>query len=167
MQKRFGRLRPVVEDVPEMAAARRTEHLHPRHAVAQVEPGLDCIELGGLDEARPARARVVLRVGTEQLAAAAGAPVDACLLGVPVRPAERPLGAVLTQNRVLLGRQPFAPLLVAELDLPLGHYITTSETATNCVTAAATTSRWKTSWKPSTRGNGSGHFAAYTSAPTV
>ena len=39
-------------------------------------------------------------------------------------------------------------------------YITTSETATNCVTAAATTSRWKISWKPSVRGNGFGHFVA-------
>ena len=36
-------------------------------------------------------------------------------------------------------------------------YITTSETATNCVTAAATTSRWKISWKPKVRGNGFGH----------
>ncbi len=36
-------------------------------------------------------------------------------------------------------------------------YITTSDTATNCVTAAATTSRWKISWKPKVRGNGFGH----------
>jgi hypothetical protein len=28
------------------------------------------------------------------------------------------------------------------------------------MTAAATTSRWKTSWNPNTRGNGSGHLVA-------
>ena len=42
-----------------------------------------------------------------------------------------------------------------------GHaYVTTRETATNCAAAAATTSRWKISWKPSVRGNGFGHLAA-------
>ena len=86
------------------------------HAVAQVEPRLDRVELGGLDEARPARARVVLRVRAEELGAAARAPVDARLLRVPVRPGERSLGALPPQDRVLLGRQALAPLLVAELD---------------------------------------------------
>jgi hypothetical protein len=37
---------------------------------------------------------------------------------------------------------------------------TTSETATNCVAAAATTSRWKISWKPNQAGAGFGHVVA-------
>jgi hypothetical protein len=39
-------------------------------------------------------------------------------------------------------------------------YITTIDTATNCETAAAMTSRWKISWNPNVRGNGFGHLQA-------
>ena len=53
------------------------------------------------------------------------------------------------QHGVLLGAQALAPFGVGQLDPTRHRHITTSETATNCVTAAATTSRWKISWKPS------------------
>ena len=70
---------------------------------------------------------------------------------------------------VLLGGEAGAPLGVGELSLLHAHdrtsgdgrrYTTTSETATNCVAAAATTSRWKISWKPNVAGNGFGQWIA-------
>ena len=117
------------------------------------------LKTGRLDEARPAGAGVELRLGAKQLRAAAGTPIDAGHLGVRVRARERPLRRLPSQDGVLLGREALAPLLVGQLE-PSRHHATTSETATNCVTAAATTSRWKTSWKPMTRGNGFGHLVA-------
>ena len=82
----------------------------------RVDALLDRVERGRLDEARPPRAGVELRVGAEELRAAAGAAVDARVLGVGVRPGERPLGRLPAEDRVLVGRQAGAPLLVGELD---------------------------------------------------
>ena len=101
-----------------------------------------------------------LRVRPKELRAAPRAPVDAGLLGVGVRAGERALGRRPAQNGVLLGREARLSLLVGELDLPGHGQTTTSETATNCDAAAATTSAWKISWKPRVSGNGFGHFVA-------
>ena len=101
-----------------------------------------------------------LRVRAEELRTAAGTAVDAGILGVRVRACERPLGRLPAEHGVLLGGQARPPLLVGQLDPRAAIYTTTRETATNCVAAAATTRRWKTSWKPRTRGNGFGHWTA-------
>src|SRR5512132_4331335 len=69
------RLRAVVEDVAEMAAAGRADDLLAHHPVALVDPHLDGVERRRLGEARPARAGVVLRLRPEELGAAAGAAV--------------------------------------------------------------------------------------------
>jgi hypothetical protein len=67
---------------------------------------------------------------------------------VPVDAREGSLGALVAEDLVLLGSQALAPLLVRELQLRLdGTSVaraaqrTTSESATNCVAAAAMTSR--------------------------
>src|SRR5689334_13185660 len=150
---------PVVEDMTEVPAARRTDDLGADHAVARVGTRLHRLEVRRLDEAGPARPGVELRLRAEELGAASRAPVHAGLLGVGVGPRERPLCCLPAKDRVLLRRQTLAPFRVRQLDPPR-HQITTSETATNWMAAATTTSRWKTSWKPKMRGNGSGHFVA-------
>src|SRR6187455_768627 len=115
-----GRPRPVVEDVTEVPAAGGADDLLAHHPVAPVEPYLDGLELGGLDEARPARAGVELRLRAEELRSTPGAAVHAGVFGIRVRPRERTLGRLLPQHGVLLGRQPLTPLLLAQLDLA-GH----------------------------------------------
>ena len=111
-------------------------------------------------------------VRAKQLRAAAGAAVHACVLHVGVRTRERPLGALLPQHRVLLRGEPGAPLRVGQHHFrfplmtvrpphPRDRYTTTkAATAANWVAAAATTSTWKTSWKPNVRGNGFGQWNA-------
>ena len=74
----------------------------------------------GLEEARPAGARLELRVGREQRRAAAHAHVGAVVVAVPVLAGERPLGAGLAGDLVLLGRQPLTPLVVGLRELVFG-----------------------------------------------
>jgi hypothetical protein len=74
----------------------------------------------------------------------------------PAEPGEQPPSQLA---RDLVGPTLLAPLQVAREAGLLGaveRQRTTSETATNCAIAAATTSTWKTSWYPNVAGNGSG-----------
>jgi uncharacterized protein len=100
----------------EVPVTGRADDFDTDHPVARVGLGPDAVEGGRLDEARPARPRVELRVGAEDLAAAAGAAVHPVPVLIPVRAGERALGSLLPEDRVLLRRQPRAPLLVSELD---------------------------------------------------
>src|SRR5581483_3422470 len=82
-----------------------------------VPGGLDGLSVGGLVEAGPARARVELGVGREQLGAAPRAAVDAVVMDIPQLAREGVLGTGLAQHAVLLGGQLLAPLLVGLADL--------------------------------------------------
>src|SRR5436853_5455178 len=104
----------------EVAAATRAQHLGADHPVRRVDLLVHGVLAGRSGEGGPAAARVVLRVGVEQLRAAAGAAVGARLEGVVVLAAERRLRSLLAQDAVLLGRQLFAPLLLGLLDLRHG-----------------------------------------------
>src|SRR2546430_1564982 len=112
-----GRGRAVREDVPEVAAARRAQHLGAHHAVTCVGLLLHGLLARRRGERGPAAAGVVLCIRVEQLRAAAGAAVGARLEDMVVLPAERRLGALLAQDAVLLGRQLRAPLLLSLLDV--------------------------------------------------
>src|SRR5919197_1824942 len=112
-----GRRGAVREHVPEVAAAGAARHLGADHPVAAVLVQLDVGVLARLSEARPAGARVELGVRAEQLGSAAGTAVDPAFLGVHVAAGERRLGALATQDLVLLGRKLLTPLLVCLLDL--------------------------------------------------
>ena len=103
----------VVEHVPEVPAACGAD-LGAHHAVARVDTLHDRVERGRLDEARPSRAGVELRIGPEELGPAAGAAVDARVLGVGVRPGERPLRRLRRRTAYWSGVRR-APLLVREL----------------------------------------------------
>ena len=109
-------LRPVVEHVPEVPTACGADDLGARHAVARVDALLDRVERRRLHEARPPGPGVELRVGAEELRATARAAVDTRILGVGVRAGEGSLGRLPAEDRVLVGRQSGAPLLVRELD---------------------------------------------------
>src|SRR5215207_8198513 len=73
---------------------------------------LDSVRRDRLSEARPARARVVLRAAIEERVAAGGTVVEAVFVGVHVLAGERVLGRRLAQDGVLLRREPLSPLLV-------------------------------------------------------
>src|SRR2546430_17624758 len=95
-----------------MPTAVRACDLGPDHEVGVVRPLLDRRALGWGVKARPPAVSVELRLGLEQLRAAARAQVGARRLRVPVLPGEGPLGALLTQH-VVLGR--------GQVSLPLGY----------------------------------------------
>src|SRR5579862_8455025 len=104
------RIRPVGEDVAEMGVAGRAAHLDPTHAVRVVLLELDGTLECGLVEARPAGARVVLRLRAEQLRPAGAAAVDA--VAVVDQQLSRPgrLGGRLAQDRVAVGVERCFPL---------------------------------------------------------
>ena len=78
-----GRVRAVVEDVAQVAAAALADDLGALHEEAVVGPGLDRLVVHRVEEARPAGAGVELGVRVEQLRAAALAAVDAVRRGCP------------------------------------------------------------------------------------
>ncbi len=85
---------------PPQAAA---EDLGAAHEEAVVRSQLDGLRDRRLGEARPARSRVELRLGTEQRATACRAGVDALCLVVDVLAGERRLRSRTPQHVVLLG----------------------------------------------------------------
>ena len=96
-----GRLRSVVEDMAEMAAAALAMHLGASHEKAAVALGFDRV-FKRLVKARPAGAAVEFGRGLEQRLAAPGAMIDARIVVLVERAGAGALGAVLTQNPVLL-----------------------------------------------------------------
>ena len=111
-----GRLRPVVEDVAEMAAAAAAMHFGAQHAEGAVL-GLADRVFERLVEARPAGAALEFRLGGEQRQVAAGAGEDALAMLLEQRAGARPLGALLAQDLILLRRQLRAPFGVGLFDL--------------------------------------------------
>src|SRR5436190_22571388 len=111
----------VVEDVAEVTAAVAADDLGALHEVAVVGTQLDRLGDSRLGEARPAGARVELRVGIEELRAAGCAAVVAGLLVVGVLAREGRLGARPAQHLVLRGRQLLAPLAIGLDDAWLAH----------------------------------------------
>src|SRR5580692_5214686 len=100
----------------EVPAATSAHHLRALHEQAVVRPQLDRLGDSRLGEAGPARARLELGVGAEQVRATAGAAVHAGVLVVDILAREGRLCARTAQHLVLLGRQLLTPLLLA-----LGH----------------------------------------------
>src|SRR5512141_645596 len=91
-----GRLRPIVEDVAEMAAAAAAVDLGPQHAEGTVLGLADGV-FQRLIEARPAGAAFEFRLRGEQRQVAAGTGEDALAMLLEQRARARPLGALLAQ----------------------------------------------------------------------
>src|ERR1039457_4118486 len=94
---------PVGEYMAKMATTGPTNHLGAVHEQAVVRPQLNGLGDRRLVEARPARARIELGVGSEQLAPAACAAVRTVVMVAHILAGERPLGVALAQDAVLLG----------------------------------------------------------------
>src|SRR5260370_1147356 len=113
-----GRLRPVVEDVAEMAAAAAAVNFGPQHPKSTVFGLADGV-LERLIKTRPAGAALVFGLRGEQRQIAAGAGEDALAMLLEQRARTGALGAFLAQDFVLLRRQLRAPLRVGLFDLEL------------------------------------------------
>src|SRR5688572_8678035 len=118
-------LRPVREDVAEMATAGGALHLGSDHAERPIGLGHDRRGIDGSREARPARARVELGLGIEELGTAAGTAVRTGSVLVPVGASEGSLGALVAEDLVLDRRKGGTPLLLGLVDagrrLRVGH----------------------------------------------
>src|SRR6478735_5819823 len=111
-----GRLRSIVENVTEMAAAAAAVDFGPRHPKGEVFSLADGI-IERLIETRPAGAALEFRLRGEQRQVAAGAGEDTLAMLLEQRARSRPLGALLAQDLILLRRQLRAPFRIGLLDL--------------------------------------------------
>src|SRR6202795_5070542 len=111
-----SRLRPVVEDVTEMTAAAPAVNLgtqHPEGAVLCFADGV----LERLIKTRPAGAAFEFRLRGEQRQGAPGAGEDGLAMLLEQWARTRALGALLTQDLILLRRQLRAPFRIGLFDL--------------------------------------------------
>src|SRR6266481_8266209 len=113
-----GRLRSVVENVTEMAAAAAAMNFGPQHPQGPVF-GLADRVLERLIKTRPAGAALEFRLRSEQRQVAAGAGEDALAMLPEQRARSRTLGALLAQDVLLLRRQLRAPFRIGLFDLEL------------------------------------------------
>src|SRR3954454_20479493 len=110
------RLRAVVEEVAEMAAATAAMHLGAQHAEGAVLGLADGV-VERLVKTRPAGAALEFGVGGKQRQVAAGAGENPLAMLLHQRAGARPLGAVLAQDVVLHRGQLRPPFGVGLLDL--------------------------------------------------
>src|SRR5215471_8683482 len=113
-----GRLRAVVEDMAEMAAAATAMHFRASYAVGAVFRRADGV-FERLVEARPAGPAFELGLGGEQRQVAAGAGKGALAVLLQQRARSRPLGALPAQDLILLRRELGPPFGVRLFDLEL------------------------------------------------
>src|ERR1700686_2031352 len=113
-----GRLRPVVEDVTEMAAAAGAMNFGPQHPEGAVFGLADGV-VERLIKTRPAGAALEFRLRGEQRQVAAGAGEDTLAMLLEQRARSRTLGALLAQDVILLRRQLRAPFRIGLFDLEL------------------------------------------------
>src|SRR5690606_26611776 len=101
-----GRTRPVGEHVPEVRAATRASDLVAHVSERAVLVRADRLRPDRLIEARPAGARVVLRLRAEEMLSADDAEILPGILERVVLARERPLRAALLRDVVLLRSEP-------------------------------------------------------------
>src|SRR5579871_3704837 len=113
-----GRLRTVVKDVAEMAAAAPAMDFDALHSEGPVFVGPDGI-LERLIEARPAGGALEFRLGGEQRQIATGAGEGALAMLLEQRTGPWTFGAFFPQDFILLRGELGAPFLVGFFDLEL------------------------------------------------
>src|ERR1700730_5197064 len=113
-----GRLRPVVENVAEMAAAAAAVNFGPQHPKGAVFGLADGV-LERLIETRTAGAAFEFGLRREQRQVAAGAGEDALAVLFQERARARPLGTLLAEDFILLRGQLRAPFRISLFDLKL------------------------------------------------
>src|ERR1700681_3337683 len=113
-----GRLRSIVEDVAEMAAAAAAVNFGPQDPESPVFGLADGV-VERLVKTRPAGAALEFRLRREQRQVAAGTGEDALAMLLEQRARSRTLGALLAQDVILLRRQLCAPFRIGLFDLEL------------------------------------------------
>src|SRR3981189_3742077 len=113
-----GRLRPIVKDVTEMAAAAAAVNFGPQHPKGAVFGLADGV-VERLIKARPAGSALEFRLRREQRQVAAGAGEDALAMLLEQRARSRTPNALLAQDVILLRRQLRAPFRIGLFDLEL------------------------------------------------
>src|SRR4030095_9391509 len=110
------RPRSIVEHVAEMTAAVLAVHFSANHEVAAI---LSCLDGVGhrCSKAGPPRSAVELRVGGKERLAAAGADEHAAAMFLIERTRSARLGAMTSQDLVLIAGQFLFPLIVGFLDV--------------------------------------------------
>src|ERR1700682_2159305 len=111
-----GRLRPIVENVTEMATAAAAVDFGPQHPEGAVF-GLADRVVERLIKTRPAGAALEFRLRGEQRQVAAGAGEDALAMLLEQRARSRTLGALLAQDLILLRRKLRPPFRIGLFDL--------------------------------------------------
>lgn len=109
-----GRLRPIIEDVPEMAKATCAMNFRAFHEKRPVRLGLDGIG-ERLIKAWPAGTALKFRIGREQRQIAAGADESALALLLVQRAASGAFRTMLAQDRVLVGVKALAPIHIGQI----------------------------------------------------
>src|ERR1700687_3464437 len=111
-----GRLRPIVENVTEMAAAAAAVDFGPQHPKGAVFGLADGV-VERLIKTRPAGAALEFRLRGEQRQVAAGAGEDALAMLLEQRAPSRTLGALLAEDLILLRRKLRTPFRIGLFDL--------------------------------------------------
>src|SRR5215217_563011 len=101
----------VVKDMPQVRLAHGAANLRAPHKEAAVLFGLDVMLVDGRVEARPARARVVLRLRAKERRAASYTVIDTFFFVFPVFTRKGPLGTLLPRDPVLFGSKLPTPFL--------------------------------------------------------
>src|SRR5260370_3257454 len=107
----------VFENVAQVRAALAADHFDATHSVARVGLGGDAVRSDGFRKAGPSGAGFELGVRLKQRIPAAHALVGCMFVIVPILSCEGRLGAFAARDRVLLGRQLFAPVFIGFLYL--------------------------------------------------
>src|SRR5689334_23741490 len=100
-----------------MRVAALARDFDPAHAVAVVRVIADDVIVHRLPKTGPTAARVVLGIGAEKLGSAAHAAISPLVLAGVILASECRLGALLSSDAELLGRELEPPLLLALLNL--------------------------------------------------
>src|SRR6202048_814393 len=107
-----GRLRPIVEHMPQVSTTPRARHLGPPHSETRVGGFPDFLLIERCVKTRPAASRIEFRLRIEKLVAAAYAQVNSLAMEVPVLAREGTLRALSASDLVLLRGEKSPPFFV-------------------------------------------------------
>jgi len=112
----MGRFGSIWKEMPKMSAAVAANHFYTAHAVAVVCNFSHWRLIDGLIKTRPAAARVVFMLGTEEGGAAAYSLVSTPVMAVMVATCEGSFGAFLSCYVKLFSRKLLTPFIVVFLN---------------------------------------------------
>src|ERR1700730_7806203 len=106
--------------MPQVRVTFLAQHFRPPHAISAIGLSLDVLLVDRGKETGPPGSRFKLGVRAEERIATANAAIHAFIVQLVVLAGERPFGALLPGDRILLGSQLLLPLFI-RLDHFVGH----------------------------------------------